>query len=170
VSAQLVFIVHNVRSCHNVGSIFRSADAFYVNKLILSGYTPYPRATNDKRLPHIASSADAKIDKTALGAQNTVAWAHEPDLGKVIAKLKTDGFMIAALEQTKASQAIHQFTPPAKLAMIVGREVEGIESEILALADRTLDIKMLGSKESLNVAVAAAIAMYQIRYGNGHGL
>jgi len=161
---QLVIIVHNVRSCHNVGSIFRSADAFAVDRLILSGYTPFPKMKADPRLPHEANSADKKIAKTALGAQLSVEWRHETEIELTINNLKTDGFTIAALEQTDASKPLSDFKSPKKLAVIVGREVEGIEQELLDLADLFLEIPMSGTKESLNVGVAAALAMYQARF------
>jgi 23S rRNA (guanosine2251-2'-O)-methyltransferase len=161
---QIVLIVHNVRSCHNVGSLLRSADAFSVNKIFLTGYTPYPKLKNDNRLPHLANRIDKQIDKTALGAQNTTDWDHVENIKAVIAGLKKDGFLVAALEQAKNSISLPDFETDKNIALIVGREVEGIETQILDICDVVLEIPMKGKKESLNVANAAAIAMYHLSY------
>jgi 23S rRNA (guanosine2251-2'-O)-methyltransferase len=162
--SDLVLIVHNVRSAHNVGSILRSADGLGVRRVILSGYTPYPMTKNDSRLPHIASKVDAQIAKTALGAERSVTSEHTDNISSAIKALKADGFVVAALEQAPGSLPLPDFVPPQRLAVVVGREVEGIEPDVLSLCDQVLEIPMRGSKESYNVAVAAAIAMYHCRY------
>jgi len=160
----LVLIVHNVRSCHNVGSLLRTAEGLGVQKVYLTGYTPYPLTPNDRRLPHIANKAHAQIHKTALGAENLVSWQHSPDLESVITQLKEGGFTLAAIEQTKNSIALPSYNPPGKLALIVGREVEGIEPEALAMCDQILEIPMHGQKESFNVVQAAAMVLYHCRF------
>lgn len=162
---QLILIVHNVRSALNVGSIFRSADAFGVNQLILTGYTPYPPASADDRLPHVAAGAGRKISKAALGAEQTVDWQHADDIGMVISQLKRSGFTVVALEQTAKAKSLNSFRPPEKLALVVGREVEGIEPAVLAVCNEHVQIPMAGQKESLNVSVAAAVALYHVGYG-----
>jgi 23S rRNA (guanosine2251-2'-O)-methyltransferase len=164
IKKHLILIVHNVRSAHNVGSIFRSADAFGVEQLILTGYTPYPLSQNDKRLPHETTAVANKISKTALGAEAYVGWQHQPAIEPVIARLRRAGYTIAALEQTATAQNLSAYKCPARLALIVGREVEGVEPDILKLTDLQLQIPMMGQKESLNVAVAAAVAMYQVHF------
>jgi len=165
----LVLIAHNLRSAHNVGSLLRTAEGLGINKVYLTGYTPYPKTKNDSRLPHLASKISARITKTALGAENQLDWQQSDDIFEVINQLKEDGFEIIALEQTPEAEPLSDFEPAAKTALIVGREVEGIEPEVLAAADRTVEIAMHGSKESFNVAVAAAIALYQIKHkGDGH--
>lgn len=161
---QLVLVVHNVRSCHNIGSILRSADAFAASEVILTGFSPYPKTKDDVRLPHIASVTDRKIAKTALGAEKSVTWRHQADIHTVLDELASRGYSLAALEQTEQALALNEAILPAKLAIIVGREVDGIEPEILKQADYHIEIPMLGQKESLNVAVAAAIAMYAARF------
>jgi 23S rRNA (guanosine2251-2'-O)-methyltransferase len=159
----LVLVAHNLRSAHNVGSILRSADAFAIDQVFLTGYTPYPVTKNDSRLPHLAAKIDRQIAKTALGAEKTVDTAHAEDIRPVIKELKASGYEIAALEQTSEAETLQSYKPAAKVALIVGREVEGIEDDILRLADKHIEIPMSGSKESLNVAVAAAIAMHWLK-------
>lgn len=161
---ELVLIVHNVRSCHNVGAMLRTAEGLGVSEVILTGYTPYPVTEDDARLPHLAKKIDKQIAKTSLGAEKTISWRYSEDLTAVLANLKQEGYTIAALEQAKNSTKLPDFRPPEKLALIVGNEVTGLESKILALADITLEIPMFGAKESFNVASAAAIALYHIRF------
>src|SRR4051794_35542335 len=104
-------VIHNIRSTHNVGSILRSADGFGVNHVYLTGYTPYPEIENDDRLPHLRQKLAQQIKKTALGAENTVAWSHENNADELILKLKQDGFEIIALEQTAGSIPINNAVP-----------------------------------------------------------
>ena len=165
----LVLIAHNLRSAHNVGSLLRSSEGLGVDKVYLTGYTPYPKTKDDTRLPHLAAKVSARIAKTALGAENQLDWQQSDDIFEIIARLKDDGFELVALEQTPAAEPLNDFQPSAKTALIVGREVEGIEPEVLAAAARAVEIIMHGRKESFNVAVAAAIALYQIKHkGDGH--
>ena len=161
---ELALIAHNLRSAHNVGSLLRTCEGLGVKRVFLSGYTPYPLATVDSRLPHTARKLDKQIAKTALGAEKLIAWQHSPDINIVINDLRQRGFVVAALEQNPKATKLPDFEPPAKLALIVGREVEGIEPEILALCDRILEIPMLGRKESFNVVQAAAMALYHLRF------
>ncbi len=160
----LVLVVHNVRSAHNVGSLLRTADGLGVAKVYLTGYTPYPLAPDDERLPHLARKVAAQIDKTALGAGQSVAWEHQADIAAALAALRSEDYKLAALEQAPGSTALPDYTPADKLAIVVGREVEGLEPEVLAGCDLVLEIPMFGSKESFNVAVAAAIALYHCRF------
>jgi 23S rRNA (guanosine2251-2'-O)-methyltransferase len=163
---KLVIVIHNVRSCHNVGSMLRSADVFGVYKVYLTGYTPYPYSSGDKRLPHLAQKADRQIHKTALGAEKTVNWTHQKNISTVLDKLRTEKYTVAAVEQSKNSIKLADYRPSAeKIALIVGSEVGGIEQAVLEEADAILEIPQSGSKESLNVSVAAAIAMYQLKSG-----
>jgi len=158
----VVLIAHNLRSTHNVGSLLRTAEGLGVNKTYLTGYTPYPSTDTDTRLPHIARKLDKQISKTALGAENMLDWDHSVDLPALINELKLQGFTVVGLEQTPDSKQLPSYKPADKLALIVGREAEGIEPEILALCDETVEIPMRGSKESFNVVQAAAMALYQI--------
>ena len=160
---QIVLVVHNVRSAHNVGSLLRSADGLGASEVIFSGYTPYPKSRTEERLPHLAEKIHRKIQKTALGAETSVNWRQATDISEVIAKLRQEGFLIAALEQTPKAIDIKRFeSPPDKVALIVGPEVDGLDDKVLKLADIHLRIPMLGQKESLNVAVAGAIALFAV--------
>jgi 23S rRNA (guanosine2251-2'-O)-methyltransferase len=160
----LVLIAHNLRSTHNVGSLIRTADGLGVKQVLLTGYTPYPLTENDERLPHSAQKIDRQIAKTSLGAEKTVDWQHADRIEEVFKDLKEQGFTIAALEQGPGSINLSDFQPPAKLVLIVGREVEGLEPAVLESSDLILEIPMSGHKESFNVAQAAAMALYHCRY------
>lgn len=161
---QLILIAHNLRSTHNVGSLLRTAEGLGLTRVILSGYTPYPCTPHDTRLPHLAHKIDRQITKTALGAETMIPWEHTEVLEPVISTLKSQGYSVHALEQTPDAIPLPQFVVPDKLVLIVGREVEGIEPEVLALCDGTVEIPMHGKKESFNVVQAAAMALYHCRY------
>lgn len=160
----IVLIAHNLRSVHNVGSLLRTAEGLGVSKVYLTGYTPYPLAANNTRLPHIAQKIDKQIAKTALGAENMVAWEHREDIEKLLVALRRENFMILALEQGSVSVKLPSFHAPEQIALIVGREVEGIEPEILQHVNQIIEIPMFGRKESFNVVQAAAMALYHFRF------
>lgn len=157
-------IAHNLRSCHNVGSLLRTAEGLGISHVYLTGYTPYPRKSNDDRLPHLAVKIHKQIQKTALGAEGTVDWSFEPDVAKLVADLKSQGMTVAALEQTSISQPLPNYQPPESIALLVGREVEGVEPEVLDLCDLHLEIPMFGQKESFNVTQAAAMALFHLTF------
>lgn len=156
----VIVIAHNIRSTHNVGSIFRTAEGFGVSRIILSGYTPYPVLADDTRLPHIASKLTDQIHKTALGAETLVPFEYQetPD----ISSLKKAGFRIVALEQDSASIPLRAYTAPEKVALLLGEEVAGIAPDLLRRCDDIIEIPMQGQKESFNVSVAAGIALYHL--------
>lgn len=158
--AEIVVIAHNIRSTHNVGSIFRTCEGFGVAKLILSGYTPYPSVKNDTRLPHITVKITSQIHKTALDAETLVPFEYreEPPL----AALREAGYRIVALEQADTSIDLKEYSLPDKLALLLGEEVHGITPEILAQVDDIIEIPMRGHKESFNVSVATGIALYAL--------
>jgi tRNA G18 (ribose-2'-O)-methylase SpoU len=157
---QLVLIAHNLRSTHNVGSLLRTADGLGVKRVYLTGYTPYPKSDNDERLPHLVAKIDKQITKTALGAEKTVKWQHESNVATIIEELKKASFTVIALEQAAGSIKLPNYKPPDKVAIVVGREIEGLEPAVLDSCDATVEIPMIGQKESFNVAVAAAMALY----------
>lgn len=161
---KIIIIAHNLRSAHNVGSLLRTADGLGAEKIYLTGYTPFPYTSGDSRLPHLAAKIDRQIAKTALGAQNSVAWEHHENIIDLLARLKNNGYQIVALEQTEHSQPLSSYTPNNKIAIILGREVEGIEDAVLRAADTHVEIPMSGKKESFNVVIAAGIALYHCRY------
>ena len=142
-------ILPNIRSCHNVGAMFRCADACGVTKIFLVGYTPTPPR------PEIA--------KVALGAETWVPWQKRKDLKLLITSLQKKGVCVVALEKTGASQGVGEWQKDkhaSGVALIVGNEVDGISPDILTLCDAVCHIPMVGKKESLNVSVAAGIGMY----------
>jgi len=160
----IVLIVHDVRSAHNVGSLFRLADGFGVTKMHLTGITPYPEAPNDKRLPHVAQRVGRQIHKTALGAENNLPWEHTATPQSVIKRLKSEDYQIIALEQTAKALPITEYKGKEPVALLVGNEINGLPPRLLQKADLHLQIPMLGFKESHNAAIAASIALYHLRF------
>jgi len=157
---QIVIIAHNIRSTHNVGSIFRTAEGFGVEKIILSGYTPYPKVTNDPRLPHISEKLTSQIHKTALGAEEMVPFEYSEQIP--LKFLKESGYRLVALEQNERSIRLSEYTVVDKLALLIGEEVHGITEELIAQCDDIIEIPMVGKKESFNVSVATGIALYAL--------
>lgn len=148
-----------------MGSLLRTVDGLGVRRVVLSGYSPYPAGQpGDERLPHIARKTDAQIQKTALGAEQSVTWTHASDVFDTVDELRKDGYTIYALEQTQDAKPLPDFMPPERIALVVGREVEGLEQNVLAVCDGALEIPMRGQKESFNVAQAAAMALYHVLY------
>ena len=160
---EIVVIAHNIRSSHNIGSIFRTCDGFGVNKLYLTGYTPYPVKKNDPRLPHIAKKVDSQINKTALGAEKTVQWEYCENPDTVIDNLEKNDFQIIALEQNRKSAKINKYKPALKTAVILGEEVKGVSDSLLKRCGQIIEIPMFGKKESFNVSVSTAIALYHLK-------
>lgn len=160
----IIVIAHDIRSTHNIGSLFRTAEGLGVEKIICSGYTPYPLSDDDKRLPHIAHKIDSQIHKTALDAEKLVPWEQTHDVNQIIHDLQADGYQVVALEQSDSSVALPDFKPPEKLAILLGREVEGIAPDLIRICDATVEIPMLGKKESFNVVQAAAMILYHCRF------
>ena len=154
----LSVICHDIRSVHNVGSIFRTADAAGVEKIYLCGITPSPRDRFGKIRPDFA--------KVALGAEKSVAFESFRSTEEAIEKLKADGWTMLALEQSEESIPYDKIPKPRSVShgtcLILGAEVEGLPPSILALADRIIEIPMRGKKESLNVSVAFGIAIFEI--------
>jgi 23S rRNA (guanosine2251-2'-O)-methyltransferase len=155
-------MLDNIRSTYNVGSIFRTADAFQVDEIILCGITPYPHIKNDTRLPHLQSKITTQISKTSLGAEKTIAYRYFSDSAEAIRSLRSKGYNIYALEQSKNSTKLREFKPKSPYVIVLGNELEGISNSILNSVDATLEITMHGKKESLNVSVVAGIGLYQL--------
>ena len=157
---EIVVIAHNIRSTHNVGAIFRTAEGFGVAKIILSGYTPYPAFKGDGRLPHIARKLTDQIHKTALGSETMVTFEYhsEPNF----AALKHEGYTIVGLEQDSRAVLLPTYRPPAKIALLVGEEVYGLTDEQRKQCNDLIEIPMRGQKESFNVSVATGIALYHL--------
>lgn len=155
----ITLLLHNIRSTHNVGSIFRTADGLGVKKMILTGYTPYPALPDDTRLPHIRDKITKQINKTALGATASVPYEQHDNL---LSWLKQNTLPLVGLEQSPSSVMVNEFTPPDEFVLVLGEEVEGIARELLERCDHIVEIPMKGVKESFNVSVAAGIALYAL--------
>ena len=145
----LVVVLDNVRSMHNVGAIFRTADAFLIEKVVLCGITPQP--------PH------REIHKAALGATESVDWIYEKDISTALENLKKENFKILGIEQTTNSEIFTDFVIDKnnKYALVLGNEVDGLSEEALSLYDTFLEIPQLGTKHSLNVSVCGGIVMWE---------
>lgn len=145
----LIIVLDDVRSMHNVGSVFRTADAFGVEAVYLCGYTPCP--------PH------RDIHKTALGATETVLWKHTSSAELAVKDLKTRGYRILPVEQAHNSTNLSRFNwDQQPTALIFGNEVEGVSDKVLALADGVLEIPQFGAKHSLNIAVSAGVVLWEM--------
>ena len=146
----VIILLDNVRSMNNVGSIFRTADAFAIQKIFLCGYTPVP--------PH------REIHKTALGATETVSWVHYDSAIEAIALLKKENWKIVAVEQADESISLEKFVARAneKIVLVFGNEVEGVQEEIISGSDAAIEIPQFGTKHSLNIAVSAGIVVWEI--------
>lgn len=157
---RLIVILHNIRSTYNVGAILRSCDCLGVDEVIFSGYTPFL----DKGLPHEQEKLRKQIHKTALGAEESLKWRRVEDvLGEINAQQK-QGRKIVALEQGENS--INLADNPSfdeDMVLVLGEEVHGVPSEVLAKCDILLEIPMCGTKESFNVSVATGIALFVLR-------
>ena len=155
----LTLVLHNIRSAHNIGSMFRTADGAGISRILLTGYTMSPADDDAVCL----TRAQKDLAKTALGAERSVPWQRSDTLADAVERLKSDGYVIVALEQAARSIPYNEYAPEhGRVALIVGTEVDGLADTELALADRVIEIPMRGIKESLNVSVAAGIAMYAI--------
>lgn len=144
----MILIAHNIRSLHNVGSIFRSCDAFGIERLYLTGFTGAPPR------PEIA--------KVALGGEHRISWEKVEDLRSCMQQLREKGYQMIALENGVKAQSIHTFKTEQPMALIVGNEVNGIDADVLAQCDQCIEIPMLGNKKSLNVSVATGIALFAL--------
>jgi len=144
----MILIAHNIRSLHNVGSIFRSADAFGVTKLFLTGYTGVPPRK--------------EVSKVALGSEHRVPWEYVEDINVLFDQFKKDGVEIAALDNVPGAISINEFDRPQKLALILGNETEGIEEDVIKKVSQVIYIPMPGIKRSLNVSVATGIALFAL--------
>lgn len=154
----LILILHDIRSAHNVGSMFRTADGAGVDEIVLSGYSPVP----PKKDALYLTDADKALQKTALGAEESMVWKKVTSLTRFVNQLRKEGYEIVALEQATGSIDYRQYRGKHKIALIVGNEVGGVAGKVLKNCDVILEIPMRGKKNSLNVSVATGIALYQI--------
>lgn len=150
----LVVVLDDVRSMYNVGSVFRTCDAFRVEKICLCGITSTP--------PH------AEIHKTALGAEDSVAWQYYGTALEAVAQLKKEGYTVLSVEQAEGSTALPSFSPDAdrRYAVVLGNEVKGVHQEVIDASDGCLEIPQFGTKHSMNVSVTAGIVIYHFAFCN----
>ena len=146
----IIVILDDIRSLHNIGSVFRTSDAFLIEKIYLCGITATP--------------PNKEIHKTALGATETVVWEYAKDILSVIEKLKAENVHIWSIEQTENAVMLNEFMPDAetKYALIFGNEVKGVSQEAINLSDGVIEIPQLGSKHSLNISVSAGIVIWDL--------
>lgn len=146
----LILVLDDIRSLHNIGSVFRTADAFLIEKIYLCGITATP--------------PNKEIHKTALGATETVAWEHHPDVLEVIENLKKDKVTTLAIEQVESAVFLQDFKVEKgrKYALVFGNEVYGVSQEAVAICDGCIEIPQLGTKHSLNISVSAGIVVWDI--------
>jgi len=146
-------ILHDIRSAHNVGSIFRTADGAGVSKMFLTGYTPTPIDRFGRPVPEII--------KTSLGASGSMPWEHAEDIFSVIENLKTQNVYVVAVEQSMQSVSLYEFIEQERTAYIFGNEVLGVPVDVQTICDSIVEIPMRGTKESLNVSVTAGIVLFK---------
>ncbi|NTS43338.1 RNA methyltransferase [Flavisolibacter sp. BT320] len=145
----VIAVLENIRSAYNVGSVFRTADAFLLQSVFLCGYTAFP--------PH------KEIKKTALGAEDSVTWKHFKNIAEAIDEIRSQGYKVYAVEQAVDSWKLGSFTVEGdKIAVIFGNEVTGVEQSTIALCDGVIEIPQLGMKHSLNVATAAGVVLWEL--------
>lgn len=147
---KLIVVCHNIRSAYNIGSIFRTADAAGVSKIILGGYCP--------------PVSHPKVAKTALGAEKSIPSESIKQTWRALDQLKKEGFKIAALELSSTAKNIFEYEPKFPMALVLGNEVKGLSKEIIERCDDIIEIPMQGQKESLNVSVAFGIAVYILKF------
>ena len=145
----IVVVLDNIRSMHNVGAVFRTSDAFLIDKIYLCGITATP--------PH------KEIHKTAIGAENSVDWEYVKNSNELVAKLKEDGYQIVTIEQTEGSVLLNEFEvdQSQKYAIVMGNEVDGVQQSIIDQCDTCIEIPQSGTKHSLNVSVCTGIILWK---------
>ena len=146
----ITVLLDNIRSLNNIGSVFRTADAFRIEEVILCGYTARP--------PH------RDITRTALGATESVTWQHIESATEAVTSLKEKGYKVLAVEQAQNTTLLHDFTPSSgqAVAIVLGNEVEGVQQSVIDACDGCLEIPQFGTKHSLNVSVCAGVVLYEL--------
>ncbi|MBN2274163.1 MAG: RNA methyltransferase [Bacteroidales bacterium] len=146
----VVVVLDNVRSLNNIGSVFRTCDAFLIESLFLCGITATP--------PH------REIHKTALGATDAVNWSYFDKTNDALAQLRSEGYTLCAIEQTEKSIMLHHFRtePGERYALVFGHEIHGVDQDIVNLCDLSIEIPQLGTKHSINIAVSAGIVLWEV--------
>ena len=146
----IVVVLDNIRSCHNIGSVFRTSDALLIEKIFLCGISSTP--------------PDKEIRKTALGAEYTVAWEYHADTLEAISTLKAQGYTVIAIEQVEKSISLSNYHPSenSKLALVFGNEVKGVQQEVVNQCDLAIEIPQYGTKHSFNISVSVGIVLWDL--------
>lgn len=147
----VVLVLDNIRSAHNVGSVFRTSDAFKVDKIFLCGICAIPPS--------------AEIHKSALGAEDSVPWEYHDGTLSAVRKLRDEGYVIVSVEQTEGSVMLNAFTPEpgTRYALVFGNEVDGVQQSVVDFSDFALEIPQEGTKHSLNISVSAGVVLWQFK-------
>lgn len=153
---EVIVMLHNIRSVHNVGAILRTAEAVGASAVYMTGYTPTPKDRFGRPRSDMA--------KASLGAEHMVRWKSRATLAPLLSKLKNEGWTIVGVEQSAHSLDYRSFRAPAKTVFIFGNEVKGLSKKIMDACDAVLEIPMYGRKESLNVSVTAGIILFSARH------
>ncbi len=159
----IVVIAHNLRSVHNVGSLLRTGEVFAVDMVYVTGFTPYPSHPGDERSAKLQAQQTRQLAKAAAGAERTMPFARRDDVHELLESLRAGGYVVAGLEIDPQAVALADYRPPRKVALVLGDEVKGIEAPLRDACDVLLQIPIHGDKHSLNVSVAAGIALYGLR-------
>lgn len=146
----IIVVLDNIRSLNNVGSVFRTSDAFLIEKIYLCGITATP--------------PNKEIHKTALGATESVAWEYVEDTLTLVTKLKNDDVFVASIEQAENSTMLNDFIPKKnqKYAIVMGNEVKGVQQEVVSTSDTCIEIPQLGTKHSLNISVSCGVVLWDL--------
>lgn len=164
----VVLVAHNLRSMHNVGSLLRSGEVFAVEKVWVTGFTPYPTYPGDERDAKLQDKQTRRMARAAAGAEQTMPLEHHPDVHGLLGSLREQGYAVAGLEIDPDAGAVADYPPEQKVALLLGDEVFGIDPSLREACDVLLQIPMYGQKFSLNVSVAAGIALYSLQTGAGN--
>ena len=150
VKMPVTVVLDNIRSCHNIGSVFRTSDALLVEKIYLCGISSTP--------------PDKEIRKTALGAENTVPWEYLASTLEAVEVLKAKGYTLIAVEQVENSISLKEYSPPenTRLALVFGNEVKGVQQEVVNKCDLTVEIPQYGTKHSFNISVSVGIVLWDL--------
>lgn len=159
----IVVVAHNIRSAHNVGSLLRTGEFFAIDRVYVTGFSPYPTYADDPRDPRLRDLQTRRLAKAAAGAERTMPFDRHDDVHALLGSLRSDGYTVAGLELDPAAVPLTAYTPPERVALVLGDEVAGIDPALRASCDTLVEIRSHGRKETLNVSVAAGIALHHLR-------
>lgn len=159
----IVVVAHNIRSAHNVGSLLRTGEFFGLDRVWVTGFSPYPTYADDPRDPRLRDLQTRRLAKAAAGAERTMPFDRHDDVHALVESLRADGYTVVGLELDPTAVPLTDYAPPERVALVLGDEVAGITPEIRDACDRLVEIRSHGRKDTLNVSVAAGIALHHLR-------